>query len=897
MPERPATYRDIIAAEAKKARVPPELALAMVEQESGGRPDAVSGKGARGLFQLMPETAKSLGVDPDDPIQNIQGGLKYLRQQLDTHKGDVSLALASYNAGPGAVQQAGGVPDFPETQAYVQKILARLQPGGAAPAGPRAPTSAVLAAQLPSQVGAPPPPPNPQQYETAGTPPPGSGGRGPGGYSPARSEATARGIATGFDPRTPTGRRNLAGAAGSIAAGAAVGGPPGAVLGGLRGAVTTAAGAAAGGRLAESGEQLVGTAPPSGARVASAGGEQALYETVGGTLMWPIKAVSRRLAASRVARHAGETLKGQRTGVEAQLETALHAARQVSRKAKTAATEGTAGMRQSAADAIRGARAAKRTGVVAAETQAAEGVAPATKAYEGLLAQPPSASGAGRQAHAVIQGPARTARDQLGQQVEEAAATGPPVNIATLKAEAQRILDKEIRTPQTAFPRRAVGDAGADALAEAGISPEVAARMVEAGGPNAQALQEAIAGAQAEAEHEVLKHPALGVLTRILNAEDEVPFVAAHAFKRELDDAIGQAWDKSIKTRVTNITQHLRGGLRGALTGHRPYDEATAAYQVVAPLYTKGIAPKLKKLAVESPESVVRLIKGNEPTSAGMLRDLLLTQAAEGGGGPEGQAAWDSVRSAWTHTKIIRGGIDTISDRLGKLDPEFKQIFYGDATGQKVLANLTTLETAYKQAVERGEAAVAGATETGRAGVEAAQAGGRQAVEATRKGGATRVADAAETEASIRLARTQMRQPTGVEQRFAGSSIGKIAKRGDADLTGVLADVGRAALLTPGIWGNISLLRLLRGPKGAELVEWAAYSPKGTQMLVQALTTPAPGMATAELLRSTGIFDDAFIDRFAREAEGPIGQPPPAVTGAGAPSRVGTPPPPPSPPR
>src|SRR5712664_2969997 len=79
---KPATYRDIITAEAKKARVPPELALAMVDQESGGQPSTTSPKGAHGFFQLMPETAKMLGVDATDPIQNIRGGLTYMRQLL-----------------------------------------------------------------------------------------------------------------------------------------------------------------------------------------------------------------------------------------------------------------------------------------------------------------------------------------------------------------------------------------------------------------------------------------------------------------------------------------------------------------------------------------------------------------------------------------------------------------------------------------------------------------------------------------------------------------------------------------------------------------------------------------------------------------------------------------------
>ncbi len=112
------------AAMARKHGVRPELVLAQMKQESGGNPGAVSPKGARGPMQLMPDTAAGLGVDPGNPYQNIEGGVRYLRQQIDAHGGDERLALAAYNAGPGAVQKHGGVPPYPETQGYVRNILA-----------------------------------------------------------------------------------------------------------------------------------------------------------------------------------------------------------------------------------------------------------------------------------------------------------------------------------------------------------------------------------------------------------------------------------------------------------------------------------------------------------------------------------------------------------------------------------------------------------------------------------------------------------------------------------------------------------------------------------------------------------------------------------------------------
>lgn len=147
--QQPLTLRDYLTQQAEASGIPPGLAQAMVAQESGGRQDATSPKGALGLFQLMPETAAELGVDPLDPFQNIDGGLRYFKQQLDTHGGDVRLALAAYNAGPGAVAEAGGrVPDFPETQDYVARVLEGwqgLEPTTAAAEAPPGPQAAPIA--------------------------------------------------------------------------------------------------------------------------------------------------------------------------------------------------------------------------------------------------------------------------------------------------------------------------------------------------------------------------------------------------------------------------------------------------------------------------------------------------------------------------------------------------------------------------------------------------------------------------------------------------------------------------------------------------------------------------------------------------------------------------------
>ena len=105
----------------------PGLLEAVAWQESRGRMTAVSVKGALGVMQLMPATAAELGVRPNDVADNIRGGALYLRRQIDRF-GSVPLALAAYNAGPGAVLRYGGIPPYRETQAYVAKIMSRWQP-------------------------------------------------------------------------------------------------------------------------------------------------------------------------------------------------------------------------------------------------------------------------------------------------------------------------------------------------------------------------------------------------------------------------------------------------------------------------------------------------------------------------------------------------------------------------------------------------------------------------------------------------------------------------------------------------------------------------------------------------------------------------------------------------
>jgi soluble lytic murein transglycosylase-like protein len=126
----PRTPEELVTAAANRHGLPAEFVRSVVAAESAFRANAVSSKGAIGLMQLMPATAREYGADPNDPAQNVEAGTQYLRDLLWKYRNDdhqLSRALAAYNAGPGAVQRYHGIPPYRETLAYVERVLRKYQ--------------------------------------------------------------------------------------------------------------------------------------------------------------------------------------------------------------------------------------------------------------------------------------------------------------------------------------------------------------------------------------------------------------------------------------------------------------------------------------------------------------------------------------------------------------------------------------------------------------------------------------------------------------------------------------------------------------------------------------------------------------------------------------------------
>lgn len=894
----PESLQDAIRRAAIKHKIPEAFALAVAEQESNFDPSVINkDSGAVGTFQIMPTTGAMLKIDPYDPRQNVEGGVKYLRQLLDQTKGDPEAALKIY----GGVKSERGAFYAPEVLARVEKFKA-LPP--LADLATPAPGTAAAAVGAPPVVPATATPGNPIAAAAKK-----AGSIGPG-RSAAADKAlvgwnTAKAAASAYDPRTPEGRVNLAATGGSVLATTAIaasapasvptiGGTIGLGLG-LRAApwllrvLGPAAGAAIGGGAADTGNQIAETGTVDPARVAKTGAVQAAYDIGGQLFAWPIRKAGTYMMSTRVARNAVAGLNAGireagaigRRGVHAvrmatrsDLFDAKQEVAEAARVGKAAATARVNATKEAGKAATRDAKriAGERLAQLDLETagrvQAAEdalkqipnpGVTEAgSRARSLLLGRPGNLPRAGE-----VPGASTRALQMAGEKVAETAKTGPNVSMAGVREDIARFR-------QTYPPESLVAQAGGDATPMTTATPEMVAQVQQQFPQvspqqatwiaNRQLLEQAVEAKTAPSK------TLPGIVGLLESAPDDLPFAEAHAVKRMLDSVVN--WDRSAKPLLEQATKGIRGTLRASMQGHAPYDAATAAYETQVGLYTRGAGKQLINYVGKNatPDKAVNLLDPKNPTAALQLRTLLVDQAAAAGNEVEGRQAWDALRAAWTQRKIIQGPIDALGNRLrnvAEMDPEFTRIVFGDTAGAQTLNNLDQIATTYTAAVEGRKAALKQAGLLGAAGEQEANDVLDAALKAVRnmndaelaqieKLGAQKMFDAGTVAQNARFASRETAlqgrlDATDRMRKFASSSLGKAKDAQFSD--NELADVGRAVLLFGSKWSLLATLRLLKGPKAADVIEYAAYSGPGTQRLVKLITTPWLDQASAGMLR------------------------------------------------
>lgn len=621
-------------------------------------------------------------------------------------------------------------------------------------------------------------------------------------------------------PVSEQGKRNIEMAGGAVGAMAL----PEAALPFIgSGGAASIIGAGAGGATAN----LIGSHSPSEA--ATAGGTQAAYEAGGQAIAWPFKALGRRILGSQIADtvrtklaagldSAQKVFSGAKEGAATRVNAAKAGRATATAEASQTARQGVVGAKQTAADAT-----------TAAEQRGTAQLGEQQQAFQSVVQPPPSRSQIERKVQGVIQGPAKSSLDKLGQAVQEHAQSGPPVDFRPVKAAVAKM---------TAATQPAVDPASKLVMPDGSPMPADLKQKVMAAAPDI------VAGLPDES------HPLHGALKQVAEAPDTVPFEDAHKYKRLLDDAVN--WESPAKKQVQQITKGVRQSVRSSMAavGHQPYEEATAAYQQAAPLFKPSTVQQLQKTATTNPQALTHLVKGTDSTKIQMLKELLLTHAGQGGGeggARAGQDAWNAVRGAWTHDHLIQGGVDKFSDRLGKLDPEFVHQMYGDAEGGAVLDRLKTIAQTFDQVKQTSQQEVERATTTGAQGVEAARQAGATGVTQARATGTQAVAQAgAEGRSDIASARNLVNTTKAKAVEFGKSSL---VTPPPPTKESMAVDLAHIALHKGSLYTWPAVKRLMNGPKGSELVYWASMSPARTQMLVRAVTSPIPGQAVADLIR------------------------------------------------
>lgn len=878
---RPATAEDVIRAIAKQHGVNPLLAIAVAQKESNLNPDAVGDGGlALGTFQLHGPAAIDTGVDRTDPLGNITGGVKYLRQLSDRYHGDVTKALMAYNDGMDNVDK--GIVT-PKAQAYASAVLANVsalsrtghgagKPTGQMPAvgQPSAPTTASSTASSPSFL------------------------RRAASFLTPTIPTTAAGTVQ-WGP-TSEGREMLAGAGGGILATQLAGAVLAPETGGLSALAANVLapiiGAGLGGGVEHATEAAIGAAPPTdtlpglGTPVSPLVGgaaRQAAFEAGGQALTGVGRAVGRRVLASRVAREAAEYLKNTGASIREQgadtvaairdqFATTLSALRVSAHNALTTAREqGTAAI--TAAQDAGSALVTKAKDVAGQhladiELRNASEITTAKKLLDDLRSHVPSIAATGRAVADAMTGPVKRALDIAGQRVAataaQAGADGVMVSTAPIK-DALREMANKARPAVllNAEAPRAGGATGFDRL----LSTIQAADRAKATGNTTvlTSLQQKIA--QQLGIDPTKMNPQLpGLIGKIFGLPDEIAFPDAHAIKMLLDESVN--WDRIAKKHMEKITKGVRISLRDAMSGLAPaYDAATEQYANLVPLYRKGIGQRVFKLLAQpdGADKLAGLLTEKAATSAATLRSLLVDHAAAGGNADLGQRAWAAVRDSYTFKHLIGPGIDKLAsnlDNLLTLHPEFVRTVYGDQEGAATIQRLSTIVDAVKTAEARGAEQIAQTTAIGHAGVQEATGVAKAATRAVKAGVRTALSDVKHENLVAREAVTQQQRQaldvarrqirTAVDQhrhlrtRFKESSMAKFTQRAPEDLPATAVQ----ALMAKGYWGARAAIRLLRGPRAADFLEWASRSEPATQQLVHILTHPVGPAVLSNFLRT-----------------------------------------------
>lgn len=739
----------------------------------------------------------------------------------------------------------------------------------------------------------------------------------PGGMARDTGTALIHSITEPYDPRNATGRQNLV----ATGAGVATTALASKLTGPFAPLVQIAApivmsGLAGGGEAAAEGD-------PDYLR---AGVLQSINEFIGGTLGITERWIGRRAVAGNIARNAQRELDSELTnqrlanrdvsaGIRARVRQDVEAQTILKQAeidaAKTRAATGVDHVRSMVEGRVTAARTAGDRSVAnarastsesravglhatrAARVQAAEAVAQTeldnagrlhtiASDYDAILGAPPSRLAPGENTAVVIgpQGPAQQALRTAGERVKASAQTGPPIAVAPLQAELDNLL---AGARPSVFAQAADGGQAAQVadLAAAGMHPDAVA-----------AIQ-----AQLGAQGIPPTHPISGVLGQLRGVtEPTISFADAHKLKELLDQNVN--WDATSKKHVERITKALRNTLRDQLAVHEPYNQATAAYAHIVPLYEKGVGRALKQ-AIRSgnPDRVAALLDPAKPASARNLKRLLVDMSAAGGDRAVGEHAWDSVVDTFTHDKIVRGegGLGKLTDRVHNLltqSPEFAATVFNTPERRQQLGRYVELGEAFTAAQAAADARLAAQREAGRAAVQGVRAAGDDVVAGTRTNttAVQRVARAG-VQAATRSGRQELQTATregtrGVttttrlanqrlsDVRSAGAEDLITARHAGADATReiqsrigdlrassigpymkedrALEDAAHAAVAVGQVgkfWGTYNMLRLLRGPRQADLLQYMAASPARTQMAVRFLQSRLPDRAAAAFMR------------------------------------------------